>query len=118
MLLYLDLAHDRAAADGRLQTTKDLIEAIYNGAVKRIRPKMMTVVTTICGLLPIMFGTGAGSDVMKRIAAPMVGGLITSMLLELAIYPVIYYIWKSKGLKKGESTPTPPPVPDTPAIQA
>jgi Cu(I)/Ag(I) efflux system membrane protein CusA/SilA len=107
MLLYLDLAHDRAEADGQLNTTGDLVEAIYHGAVKRIRPKMMTVVTTICGLLPIMFGAGAGSDVMKRIAAPMVGGLVTSMLLELAIYPVIYYIWKSKGLRKGEPTPAP-----------
>ena len=105
MLLYLDLAHDRAEKKGLLNTTGDLVEAIYHGAVKRIRPKMMTVVTTISGLLPIMFGTGTGSDVMRRIAAPMVGGLVTSMLLELAIYPVIYYIWKSKGLKAGEPTP-------------
>lgn len=104
MLLYLDLAHDKAIKDGTMNTTGDLVEAIYHGAVKRIRPKMMTVVTTITGLLPIMFGAGTGSDVMKRIAAPMVGGLITSMLLELAIYPVIYYIWKSRGLKKGEAT--------------
>ena len=73
---------------------------------------MMTAVTTICGLLPIMWGTGAGSDVMKRIAAPMVGGLVTSVLLELAIYPVIYYIWKARGLKKGAPTPTPASPPD------
>ncbi len=105
MLLYLDLAHDDAKREGQLNTSGDLVDAIYHGAVKRIRPKMMTVVTTICGLLPIMFGTGAGSDVMKRIAAPMVGGLVTSMLLELAIYPVIYYIWKSRGLEQGEPTP-------------
>jgi len=91
---------------GREVTTGDLVEAIYHGAVKRIRPKMMTVVTTICGLLPIMFGMGTGSDVMKRIAAPMVGGLVTSMLLELAIYPVIYYIcpqlwaWGQHRVKK------------------
>jgi Cu(I)/Ag(I) efflux system membrane protein CusA/SilA len=114
MLLYLDLAHDKGIRDGRMNTTGDLREAIYDGAVKRIRPKMMTVVTTIAGLLPIMVGTGTGSDVMKRIAAPMVGGLVTSMLLELAIYPVIYYIWKSRGLREGDPTPepeqkTPPP---------
>jgi len=107
MLLYLDLAHDGAIRDGKMSTTGDLVEAIYHGAVKRIRPKMMTVITTIAGLLPIMIGTGTGSDVMKRIAAPMVGGLVTSMLLELAIYPVIYYIWKSRGLREGEPTPSP-----------
>ncbi len=107
MLLYLDLAHDGAIRDGKMSTTGDLVEAIYHGAVKRIRPKMMTVITTIAGLLPIMVGTGAGSDVMKRIAAPMVGGLVTSMLLELAIYPVIYYIWKSRGLREGEPIPSP-----------
>ncbi|UCD59119.1 MAG: efflux RND transporter permease subunit, partial [Candidatus Hydrogenedentota bacterium] len=105
MLLYLDLAHDEGIREGRMNTTGDLRDAIYHGAVKRIRPKMMTVVTTITGLLPIMFGMGTGSDVMKRIAAPMVGGLVTSMLLELAIYPVIYYIWKSRGLREGGPTP-------------
>ena len=105
MLLYLDLAHDKWGEEGRMETTGDLEDAIYHGAVRRIRPKMMTAVTTICGLLPIMWGTGAGSDVMKRIAAPMVGGLVTSVFLELSIYPVIYYIWKARGLKKGEPTP-------------
>ena len=104
MLLYLDLAHDKWEGEGRLNTTGDLVDSIYHGAVRRIRPKMMTAVTTICGLLPIMWGTGAGSDVMKRIAAPMVGGLVTSVLLELAIYPVIYYIWKSRGLREGGPT--------------
>jgi Cu(I)/Ag(I) efflux system membrane protein CusA/SilA len=110
MLLYLDLAHAQWSRENRLNTTGDLKDAIYHGAVKRIRPKMMTVTTTIVGLLPIMWGTGAGSDVMKRIAAPMVGGLVTSMLLELAIYPVIYYIWKSRGLREGDSTPLQEPV--------
>jgi Cu(I)/Ag(I) efflux system membrane protein CusA/SilA len=105
MLLYLDLAHEKWEGEGRMKTTGDLEDSIYHGAVRRIRPKMMTAVTTICGLLPIMWGTGAGSDVMKRIAAPMVGGLVTSVLLELAIYPVIYYIWKARGLKKGNPTP-------------
>jgi Cu(I)/Ag(I) efflux system membrane protein CusA/SilA len=112
MLLYLDIAHEKWEREGHLKTTGDLMDSIYHGAVRRIRPKMMTAVTTICGLLPIMWGTGAGSDVMKRIAAPMVGGLVTSVLLELAIYPVIYYIWKSKGLKKAGPTPTLPPAPD------
>ena len=103
MLLYLDLAHERGVREGRMNTKGDLREAIYHGAVKRIRPKMMTVVTTIAGLLPIMIGAGTGSDVMKRIAAPMVGGLITSMLLELAIYPVIYYLWKARGLRESDT---------------
>ncbi len=107
MLLYLDLAHNQWSRENRMNTTGDLKDSIYHGAVRRIRPKMMTAVTTIVGLLPIMFGTGAGSDVMKRIAAPMVGGLVTSVLLELAIYPVIYYIWKSRGLRRGAPTPEP-----------
>jgi len=104
MLLYLDLAQAKWTGEKRMNTTGDLKEAIYHGAVKRIRPKMMTVTTTIVGLLPIMWGTGSGSDVMKRIAAPMVGGLVTSLLLELTIYPIIYYIWKSRSLKKGDPT--------------
>ncbi|GAB4335286.1 MAG: CusA/CzcA family heavy metal efflux RND transporter [Candidatus Abyssubacteria bacterium] len=106
MLLYLDLAHEQWTRENRMNTTGDLKDAIYHGAVKRIRPKMMTVTTTIVGLLPIMWGTGAGSDVMKRIAAPMVGGLVTSMLLELTIYPVIYYFWKSRGLRENGATPS------------
>jgi Cu(I)/Ag(I) efflux system membrane protein CusA/SilA len=105
MLLYLDLAHEKWEGEDRMKTTGDLEDSIYHGAVRRIRPKMMTAVTTICGLLPIMWGTGAGADVMKRIAAPMVGGLVTSVFLELSIYPVIYYIWKARGLKKGAPTP-------------
>jgi Cu(I)/Ag(I) efflux system membrane protein CusA/SilA len=105
MLLYLDLAHEKWDGEGRMKTTGDLEDSIYHGAVRRIRPKMMTAVTTICGLLPIMWGTGTGADVMKRIAAPMVGGLVTSVFLELSIYPVVYYIWKARSLKKGAPTP-------------
>src|SRR5476651_1989616 len=78
MLLFLDLSHDEAKAAGRLRTTGDLVEAIIHGAVKRVRPKAMTVCAAFIGLLSIMWSTGTGADVMKRIAAPMVGGLITS----------------------------------------
>ncbi|HEX9779875.1 MAG TPA: CusA/CzcA family heavy metal efflux RND transporter [bacterium] len=99
MLLYLDLAYDDARRRGRLRTFSDLEEAIVHGAVKRIRPKLMTVGTTFIGLLPIMWaGSGeAGADVMKRIAAPMVGGILTSFILELVVYPAIYAVWKWRG---------------------
>ncbi len=105
MLLYLDLAHKRWAEQGRMLTRGDLVQAIHYGAVKRIRPKVMTVLTIIIGLLPIMWSTGAGADVMKRIAAPMVGGSVTSLVLELLVYPVIFYIWRSRGLDSS-MTPT------------
>ena len=94
MLLYLDLAYHKWKDEGRMRSAKDLEEAVMEGAVKRVRPKMMTVMAILMGLLPIMWATGAGSDVMKRIAAPMVGGIVTSFLLELLIYPVIFTIWK------------------------
>jgi Cu(I)/Ag(I) efflux system membrane protein CusA/SilA len=98
MLLYLELAHDLWERFGRMKTRGDLIQAIYHGAVKRIRPKIMTVCAILAGLLPIMHGTGTGSQVMKRIAAPMVGGVATSLLLELTIYPVLYFYLKRGGL--------------------
>jgi Cu(I)/Ag(I) efflux system membrane protein CusA/SilA len=94
MLLYLDLAYDEAKASGRLRSWNDLREAILTGAVKRLRPKVMTVATMVAGLLPIMWSTGTGADVMKRIAAPMVGGIFTSFLMELVVYPAVYAIWK------------------------
>jgi copper/silver efflux system protein len=100
MLLYLDLAHKKWKEKGRMLTRGDLAQAIHYGAVQRIRPKLMTVVTIIAGLLPIMWSTGAGSDVMKRIAAPMVGGAVTSLLLELLVYPVVFYIWQARALEK------------------
>ena len=84
----------------RIATAADLKEVIMYGAVKRIRPKIMTVSVILAGLIPIMFSHGTGADVMKRIAAPMVGGVITSTILELIIYPAIYMIWRSKGLAK------------------
>ncbi|OGR84906.1 MAG: hypothetical protein A3J74_10060 [Elusimicrobia bacterium RIFCSPHIGHO2_02_FULL_57_9] len=96
MLLFLDLAYDDAVRHGRMRTSEDLREAVIHGAVKRIRPKMMTVMTTFIGLLPIMWSVGRGADMMKRVAAPMVGGLFTSFTLELLVYPVIYFIWKWK----------------------
>lgn len=94
MLLYLDLSYKDARKKGLLRSEEDLREAVVHGAVKRIRPKFMTVATMFIGLLPIMWSTGTGSDVMKRIAAPMIGGVATSFLLELLVYPVIYEIWK------------------------
>jgi Cu(I)/Ag(I) efflux system membrane protein CusA/SilA len=94
MLLYLDHAYDTRKQEGRMNSLEDLEGAVIEGAVQRVRPKMMTVMAILMGLLPIMWGTGAGSDVMKRIAAPMVGGVITSFILELLIYPAIYTIWK------------------------
>ncbi|MEO5356882.1 MAG: CusA/CzcA family heavy metal efflux RND transporter [Nitrospirae bacterium YQR-1] len=100
MLLYLDLAHDKWENEGRLKTKDDLRECIMYGAVKRIRPKIMTVSVILAGLIPVLFSTGAGSDVMKTIAAPMVGGVVTSTILELIIYPAIYSIWKSRLLEE------------------
>ncbi|MBE0617104.1 MAG: efflux RND transporter permease subunit, partial [Proteobacteria bacterium] len=94
MLLYLDLAYQRAKEEGRLRSLPELRQAIVEGAAKRIRPKFMTVATTFLGLVPIMWATGTGSDVMKRIAAPMIGGIFTSFLLELLVYPAVYEIWK------------------------
>ena len=94
MLLFLDLAHDDARTQGRLHTRDDLVEAIIHGAVKRVRPKAMTACAAGMGLLPIMWATGTGSDLMKRIAAPMVGGLSTSFAMELLVYPAIYYLWR------------------------
>jgi Cu(I)/Ag(I) efflux system membrane protein CusA/SilA len=94
MMLYLDLAHDQAKAEGKLKSLGDLQAAIMHGAVKRIRPKFMTVATMFLGLVPIMWSVGTGADVMKRIAAPMIGGIFTSFILELVVYPAIYEVWK------------------------
>jgi Cu(I)/Ag(I) efflux system membrane protein CusA/SilA len=98
MLLYLDIAHRNWTEKGRMLTRGDLRQAVHHGAVKRIRPKVMTVITIIAGLLPIMWSTGAGADVMKRIAAPMVGGSITSLALEMLVYPVLFFIWRGRKL--------------------
>jgi Cu(I)/Ag(I) efflux system membrane protein CusA/SilA len=106
MLLYLTLAHDRRAGAGRLAGFADLEEAIVEGAARRIRPKLMTVVAMIAGLLPLLWSAGTGADVMKRIAAPMVGGLVTSFALELLVYPAIFAVWKGRALARA-SAPAP-----------
>jgi Cu(I)/Ag(I) efflux system membrane protein CusA/SilA len=98
MLLFLDLSHDEARRAGRLRSEPDLVEAILHGAVKRVRPKAMTVCAAMLGLLPILWSAGTGADVMKRIAAPMVGGLVTSFALELLVYPPIYLLWRRRQL--------------------
>ena len=96
MLLFLDLSHDEYKAKGILRTRRDLVEAIVHGAVKRVRPKAMTVFAAMLGLLPIMWSVGTGADLMKRIAAPMIGGLVTSFMMELLVYPAVYFLWKKK----------------------
>jgi Cu(I)/Ag(I) efflux system membrane protein CusA/SilA len=101
MLLYLDLAYEDAKRENRMQNLGQLHEAIVQGAAKRLRPKFMTFATTCIGLFPIMWATGTGSDVMKRIAAPMVGGIFTSFVLELLVYPAIYEVWRwNTAIKK------------------
>jgi copper/silver efflux system protein len=99
MLLYLDLAYDRWKREGRMQRLSDLRDAIYDGAVKRVRPKAMTAAVIIAGLAPILWSHGTGADVMKRIATPMIGGVITSTLMELLVYPAIFYLWRSRPLR-------------------
>jgi Cu(I)/Ag(I) efflux system membrane protein CusA/SilA len=100
MLLYLDLAYNERKAKGQMRTIADLKAAIEDGAVKRLRPKVMTVAVMFMGLVPIMWSTGAGSDVMRRIAAPMIGGIFTSFILELVVYPAIYEIWKGREVRR------------------
>jgi Cu(I)/Ag(I) efflux system membrane protein CusA/SilA len=96
LLLYLQLAYQKWKKEGRMRHVADLKEAIHYGAVQRLRPKLMTVLTTFMGLLPIMWASTyeTGADVMKRMAAPMVGGLTTSFILGLTIYPAVFFLWK------------------------
>jgi Cu(I)/Ag(I) efflux system membrane protein CusA/SilA len=103
MMMYLSQAWNGLVASGRVIDTKALLAAIHEGAVRRVRPKLMTVAATLMGLLPVMWSQGTGAEVMKRIAAPMVGGMVTSAVLELLVYPALFYIWKSRAL---------PPVPN------
>jgi len=100
MLLYLTIAHRARERAGKLSTEEDLTDAIVEGAARRIRPKLMTVATTIIALLAVLASHGTGADLMKRIAAPMVGGLVTSFLLELTVYPAIFAAWKSRALRR------------------
>ncbi len=112
MLLFLDLSYYDQVRQGRMKTFQDLKEAVIHGAVKRIRPKMMTVTAMFMGLLPIMWSLGTGSDMMKRIAAPMIGGVFSSFILELLVYPPIYAIWKWRyEMKHGTADPSQIPVP-------
>ncbi|MBE2280417.1 MAG: efflux RND transporter permease subunit [Ignavibacteriaceae bacterium] len=104
MLLYLDISYDKLKKSQKEITIEGLKNAVFEGAVKRIRPKMMTVMTTFFGLFPILIGTGAGSDVMKRIAAPMAGGVFTSLLLELIVFPAIYFVLKKREIKNNHSS--------------
>jgi Cu(I)/Ag(I) efflux system membrane protein CusA/SilA len=106
MLLFLDLSHDEYKAKGMLRTRRDLVEAIVHGAVKRVRPKAMTVFAAMLGLLPIMWSTGTGADLMKRIAAPMIGGLVTSFAMELLVYPAVYFLWKKKEVTDEDTITT------------
>ena len=98
--LYLEHSYEKWRTEGRMQTIEDLHEAIIDGAVKRIRPKVMTIMAILMGLLPIMWSHGAGADVMKRIAAPMIGGVITSFLLELLVYPAIFDVWRGWKMRR------------------
>jgi Cu(I)/Ag(I) efflux system membrane protein CusA/SilA len=107
MLLYLDLAYEERRAKGLMRTKENLREAIVHGAVKRLRPKFMTVAVMFMGLVPIMWSTGAGADVMKRIAAPMIGGIFTSFIMELVVYPAIYEVWRWYFHVRKEAKPAP-----------
>ena len=98
MLLYLDIAYEERRRGDQMKSLADLREAIDHGAVRRVRPKVMTACTIIAGLVPILWSQGTGADLMKRIAAPMVGGVVTSVLMELAVYPVLYYLWRGRKL--------------------
>ena len=100
MLIYLDHAYNRRILSGQMKSKKDLYDSVIEGAVERVRPKMMTVTAIMAGLLPILWGHGTGSQVMKRIAAPMVGGMITSTILTLVVIPAIYYLWKNREVKR------------------
>ena len=104
MLLYLDLAFDEWRKSGRLRGLGDLRDAIYHGAVKRVRPKAMTAAVIVAGLLPILWSHGSGADVMKRIATPMIGGVITSTVMELLVYPAIFYLWRKRSVVPRETS--------------
>jgi Cu(I)/Ag(I) efflux system membrane protein CusA/SilA len=103
MLMYLDEAFQRRRREGRLRTVADVAAAVREGAVGRLRPKMMTVTAIIAGLAPILWSRGTGADVMKRIAAPMVGGMVTSTVLTLVVIPAVYLLWRGRELRRGAS---------------
>jgi Cu(I)/Ag(I) efflux system membrane protein CusA/SilA len=104
MLLYLDIACGQWIKNGRMRSVTDLRDAIYHGAVKRVRPKAMTACVIIAGLAPILWSHGAGADVMKRIATPMIGGVVTSTIMELLVYPAIFYAWRARRMDSAAAT--------------
>ena len=103
MIIYLEHALEKRRRPGRALTAADLHDSIMEGAVERVRPKMMTVVAIMAGLLPIMWGTGTGSEVMRRIAAPMVGGMVSSTVLTLIVIPVLFALVKARNLETSSS---------------
>jgi copper/silver efflux system protein len=109
MLLYLDIAYEQWIKKGQMRNVTDLRDAIYHGAVKRVRPKAMTAAVIIAGLAPILWSHGAGADVMKRIATPMIGGVVTSTVMELIVYPAIFFVWRSRALRRENQLPPPGP---------
>jgi len=110
MIVYLDDAYDHARDQGKMRTSSDLEQAVIEGAVQRVRPKIMTVLSTMMGLMPIMWSVGAGADVMKRIAAPMIGGMVSSTILTLAVIPAIYMMWRGREVSR-ETSPEARPGP-------
>jgi Cu(I)/Ag(I) efflux system membrane protein CusA/SilA len=100
MLLYLDNSFDRFVKSGRMRSAQDLLLAVHDGAVMRIRPKTMTVATAFIGLVPLLWAQGTGADLMRRLAAPMIGGLAVSFLMELVVYPVIFFLIKRAQLRR------------------
>jgi len=104
MIIYLDEAYERYRKEGRIRTPHDLVQAVMEGAVLRVRPKVMTVSAIMFGLLPIMWSHGTGADVMKRIAAPMIGGMITSTLLTLFVIPAVYLLWQGRLQRRMKTT--------------
>jgi len=98
MILYIDSAYERRKREGRIRDLSDIVQAHMEGTVQRVRPKLMTMATMLAGLVPLLWATGSGAEVMKRMAAPMVGGLITSALLTLEIIPVVYTYWRHEQL--------------------
>ncbi|MEX2553482.1 MAG: efflux RND transporter permease subunit, partial [Actinomycetota bacterium] len=116
MLVYLDLAYKRRMQEGRLRNRSDLFAAVREGAGERVRPIVMTATATMGGLLPIMWSTGAGADVMKRIAAPMVGGMITATILTLIVIPAIYSLWKERELRRPGGPSDAPTLDEMPVV--
>lgn len=108
MLLYLDMAYEEWSKRGEMRNPADLRDAIYHGAVKRVRPKAMTACVIIAGLTPILWSHGTGADVMKRIATPMVGGVVTSSIMELAVYPAVFFLWRSRALRRSSTAAVSP----------